>query len=452
MQKFSLLLDKFAKYLIAAFLIIVPLYPKFPFIRIPGSYVSIRFEDFLILLLGIYVFVKIIGRLNDVFKNKLFLAIGIFLFAGFASVVSGAFITKTISISTGFLHLARRIEYFIPLFAGYFAVRNSKNRANLIEFFVKCLLIVVFVSFVYGLGQRYLSWPVIITQNEEYSKGVALRWIPGSHINSTFAGHYDLATYLVMVLPILISLGFELKNKYQKILALGVVLGGLWLLSNTISRISIASYFVAVAVALLLLKKYREVVFAVVLSLIVFASSSSLLGRYLNLKNIFSFRVNSVYAQDESVMGVKFGSTPTPTPVPVIEDRSTAIRLNVEWPRAIRAFRKNPLVGTGYSSITLATDNDYLRALGESGALGFTAFMLVLGILLLSWIRALPAAGKFWGIESVFVAGVIGGFCGMLINALFIDVFEASKIAMTFWFLVGVAYFLVENNNNEQIN
>ena len=39
------------KYLLTAILIVVPLFPKFPSIRIPGTYVAIRGEDFLILFI-----------------------------------------------------------------------------------------------------------------------------------------------------------------------------------------------------------------------------------------------------------------------------------------------------------------------------------------------------------------------------------------------------------------
>jgi len=92
--------------------------------------------------------------------------------------------------------------------------------------------------------------------------------------------------------------------------------------------------------------------------------------------------------------GVTATPTPTPTPTPtslpeatpsayfeptaLAVGRSTDIRLKVEWPRAIKAFLKNPLLGTGYSSITLATDNDYLRMLGETGILGTLAFLAII--------------------------------------------------------------------------
>jgi hypothetical protein len=42
------------------------------------------------------------------------------------------------------------------------------------------------------------------------------------------------------------------------------------------------------------------------------------------------------------------------------------------------------------------------------------------------------------------VAGVIGGIIGTMINAVFIDVFEASKFAITFWLLVGLAVYIAK--------
>ncbi len=56
---------------------------------------------------------------------------------------------------------------------------------------------------------------------------------------------------------------------------------------------------------------------------------------------------------------------------------STAIRLDALWPWAIEGFKKNPLLGSGYSTLNKSsigqfteaesTDNDYLRTLGETG-------------------------------------------------------------------------------------
>ena len=113
--------------------------------------------------------------------------------------------------------------------------------------------------------------------------------------------------------------------------------------------------------------------------------------------------------------------------------------MNVEWPRALRAFYKNPLLGTGYSSITLATDNDYLRALGETGILGLLAFLLIIFGIINKFLSVLPLDKNFSGLNLAFMAGLLGSLPGLLVNAVFIDIFEASKFALIFWFFIGLA-------------
>jgi hypothetical protein len=446
------------KYLVAAILLAVPLYPKFPFIRVPGTFVSIRLEDFLLAVVSVIFVFRILPNVKKFLENKINKAIFLSLSIGFLSLITAIFVTKTVEPHIGFLHWLRRIEYFVPFFVGFLVIKERKEN---LEFYLKVLMISVILAFLYGLGQRYLNWPVIITQNLEYSKGIALRWTPGSHINSTFAGHYDLATFLVMILPAYICLFFLLKGWRTKVMIFIVFSAGLWLLGNSGSRISVVSYLGALTIALFLIKKYKAIPLVIILSLVFFSMSSSLMARYsqiievtskkiLKINNVF-FKQEVVYATDEPIGILKRRDTPTPTqvPPPVFEDRSTSIRLNIEWPRAIRALSKNPLLGTGYSSITLATDNDYLRLLGEVGTLGFLAFSLIFFRIGRSVSKAFPLIKKYKGVELGFLAGMIGSFPGLLLNAVFIDIFEASKFAIIFWLLMGFAVGLVSLNKNE---
>ena len=114
----------------------------------------------------------------------------------------------------------------------------------------------------------------------------------------------------------------------------------------------------------------------------------------------------------------------------VAEDRSLNIRLKSEWPKALRALVKNPVLGTGFSSVGLAVDNDYLRSLAETGILGTLALGLV-------FLRIFKQLGS--GRQEVFSLAIICGLIGLLINAIFIDVFEASKVAIITWTLLGLA-------------
>ncbi len=426
-------MNTIVKYTTAAILIMVPLYPKFPSIRIPGTFVSVRLEDFLLAFGALVLLWAIIPHIISFCKDHITQSAFVFIVIGFVSLLSALFVTHTVPISIGLLHWARRIEYLIPLFLGIEAMRRNKSD---LSFYIKILMIIVTLCFVYGLGQRYFSWPVILTQNMEYSKGVALRWTPGAHINATFAGHYDLSTFLVVVLPIIVTSFFVLKGKWTRIALLIVTFAGLWLLVNSAARISQVSYLGAVTIALFLARKYLAIPLVLGISILFIATSSNLVSRYMQIFN--------VYAAEESVISHKTAS-PTPTPIPIVEDRSTNIRLVVEWPRAIRAFTKNPLLGTGYSSITLATDNDYLRLLGEVGLLGFLGFLLLWSTIGLQFLNVFPYSKHFTGLELAFMSGVVGGSLGVFLNAVFIDVFEASKFILLFMLITGMAVGIVRS-------
>ena len=423
MQKLLKLFDEsFGKYLLTAILLVVPLFPKFPAFRIPGTYVAVRLEDFLILFALLFFAIPFLQNIKSIFKNNVSRSILIFLGIGLVSLLSGVYLTQTVDLKIGFLHWFRRVEYLSLFFVSFVYVRSNKDNNLFFDYTIKILLIINLLVFAYGLGQKYIELPVIVTQNEEYSKGIALRWVPGAHINSTFAGHYDLASFMVLILPIFVTAFFVLKDKASRII-LGIsVAFGFWLLSVAVSRISIVAFILAVSVSLLLYKKFKEIILFGIISVIIFGTAPDLQVRYKRIFDVVKQRLSSaiiVQAQENGNVN---------------EDRSTSIRLNVEWPRAIRAFTKNPILGTGYSSITLATDNDYLRALGETGAFGLMSFLLIF-IYLYQHLKSYVFDNS---LKSIFIAGYIGSTVGIIMTAIFIDIFEASKFAIIYWMFTGL--------------
>lgn len=445
MQKFITKSKSIYKYLITALLICVPLYPKFPLFKVPGTYVSIRLEDFLIAITLLVFLIPLIKNfkkydLKSIFSNKILVSIIIFLSIGFISLISGIFLTKTVLPSAGILHFLRRVEYFSMFFVGFLYIKHIEDK-NFSEYLIKILLLINLMVFLYGIGQKYFNLPVIITQNEEYSKGIALLWTPGAHVNSTFAGHYDLASYLVLTIPIFIATFFSIKNLKMKIILAISVGFGFWLFASAVSRISIVSFILASVVTLALLKKYKQILIVIIVSILIFGLSGDLQTRFKRLYDVALEKISSI----QSV--VLASDTEE---VKVFEDRSTSIRLNVEWPRAIRAFSKNPLLGTGYSSIGLATDNDYLRLLGEVGTLGFFAFLLIFINIIKSIKKVWPLQKHFDGFDLILITSLIGSTIGILITAIFIDIFEASKFAIIFWLMVGL--FIGKLNKTNKSN
>lgn len=405
--------------LVILLIFFIPLYPKFPLFNVPGTYVAVRWEDFLVAIVVTIWFMFELKRGFPVLQDKVARLIILYWIIGGLAVLSALMITKNITPHLAFLHFIRRIEYMFAFFVAFSAIRDKDS----IRKFVSSLFIVTTVVVIYGFGQIYLDWPVISTMNREFAKGLILKLESGARVNSTFAGHYDLAGYLVVVLALLTANIVNTKKKITKAVLILLGLSSLYLLMQTASRISFAAFIGAILFILISLRKFRWLILAGALSLGLLLFSSELRERY-----ILTFDINNILPQGEVT------TEDQPTTERAIK-YSSGIRFYIEWPRALRAFAKNPFLGTGYSSVTLATDNDYLRSLAETGILGFIS----LGLIFLEILRRafFYLSGKKEIASKPLVIGIIGATIGLLINALFIDVFEASKIAFIFWILMG---------------
>ena len=463
-------------------LLFIPLYPKFPLFNVAGTYVAIRFED---LLIAFFVFIWFIIQAKQkfpAFKDKLGKLILLYWGVGLLSLLSAVLITRNIVPHIATLHYLRRVEYMSLFFIGIASFRKLEQ----VKTYIWLLLLSTVGVTIYGLGQKFYSWPVISTMNEEFSKGMLLRLSEWARINSTFAGHYDLAAYMVIILAIVIAFAFALKNKWAKLLTVLIGISSYYILILTASRVSFVAYLIAAAFVLILLKKYWWVGPILVLSITGMLLSSEISQRYALTFDIDLAAISARLPKREvKPVGLVPTLTPTPipeekdpktggrvvksipTPTPTLEPEATAsaeieewrpttelaveyssgIRFNVEWPRSLRAFAKNPILGTGYSSVTLATDNDYLRLLAETGLLGFITFFMIFFEILRRVVVFLRSNTK--GFARNLVIGLSGAAIGLLGNAVFIDVFESSKIAFIFWLLMGILVGIMQISQNK---
>ena len=475
------------KVALVVLLVFIPLYPKFPFQTVEGSYVSIRIDD---LVVFAALFVWFLYQLKSgfpVFKEKIFKLFLIYWAAGAISLVGAMFISHLIDPKIAALHFIRRIEYMSLFFVALDGFRFLK-----LNHFAKIISISSIGVFAYGMGQKYFHFPVVSTMNEEFSKGAILYLDEWTRIGSTFAGHYDLAVWLVIILALLPVLIKNSPKFTEKVFLTAIMIMDFYLLTLTASRVSFVAYLIAITSTLIFLKAKRWIPVVVILS-VIFALQSS----ELNIRLASSFQTLPVFTQKYTnvIAGLIPKPKVTPEPAPTIEPeksdlneikqagesgsqaktsptqiipkkvvirevrtwpkpeeieaaaaRSSSIRFDVEWPRAQRAFLKNPLLGTGYSSIGLATDNDYLRALGETGIIGFLSLGLVIFHLLKTGMLSLSNKKSFLG------AGLVGIIVGFLANATFIDVFEASKAAFYFWIVTGILYQSIKTTSSEKIH
>ncbi|OGE42609.1 hypothetical protein A3B45_00160 [Candidatus Daviesbacteria bacterium RIFCSPLOWO2_01_FULL_39_12] len=442
----------------------IPLYPKFPLTNVVGTFVAIRVEDLLIALLagGWGIYLALSNQLKVFVNDRLNQVLLLFFFIGLVSLISAIFLTQTVSPHLAILHFLRRVEYMIllPIVA---TVIKTKREFILSLIVLFCVVLAVDI---YALGQQYLDWSVISTSNSEFAKGLSLRLTPGARVNSTFAGHYDLATFLAMTLVILTTVFFTVKKWYK--LAL-IFLGGLslFVLIMTAARLSFVAAFVGIIFALIFSKKKKYLLLIFIAGALILIYPSQLRDRFISTVTINLLNMGQRYegkTEDQQVrsrlniptLAIKTSSRSADTSIFVSPSggeasditpgepidttqlgvyRSFQIRLNIEWPRAIRAFIKNPFLGTGYSSIDIATDNDILRSLGEVGILGTYALVLV-------FVEVAKRVKYCFGDESklikYFSAASLAMIIAFLLNGLFIDVLEASKVATLFWMILGL--------------
>ena len=434
---------KFNLILLVLILLFIPLYPKFPLLGVSGTYVSIRLDDLVVALVFAVFAAQSLKRKFSDFFTPLSRSVLLYLFTGVVATFSAIFVIKSSDLSQGVLYTLRHFEYFTLFYCGYAFTKKTTD----LHFITRVILVVsVLISF-YGLGQAFFNFPVISTTNSEFSKGLALTLGPGARINSTFAGQYDLAAYCMFPLLLIIALLPYAKPKWFLIFVGGLLY---WTLLLSASRITFFSFVASAGLLLLVIRRRLWLIPLGFIAVIGVLMSPQLRGRYLDLitTRLKLSSAVTVYAQSPSLPPAsasavsKNVATPAAALVPSAqpEDRSTDIRLQVEWPRAIRAFTKNPVLGTGFSSVGLAVDNDLLRSLAETGLVGTAAFLLIfIRFFKSSWSYLIRYPADHPTLAASFVAAFSLGLFGLIINALFIDIFTASKIAFTTWCLMGVS-------------
>lgn len=531
-------LDDHIVLLLAGFLIaFIPLYPKIPlFDAIPGYIVRVRLEDIFIFISACIWLVQVVRKKVSI--NKPVLAVmAAYAVVGLLSVISAVLITKTvpaemIHIGKTLLHYFRYLEYFSLFAIVYSAIKERRHVLILLS----VVVVTVFAITVYGVGQKYFYWPVYSTMNREFSKGLRLYLTEHARVQSTFGGHYDMSAYLVVILPLILALAYQVRRTWLKIALQGVHWFAVWLMIVGASRSSVGAYLLGVAVVILFLavqkkgifKKVwwaisRSILYGAALSIMMLYFGEDIYERFLQIidsvpvahdvyhgankmrkqfiadpSSLFSLpraqkpdnaiSTDDLLAIEQGVL-VPSDSQPTtqrPTDVyvdvpdivevatlsasgaatTILVDKgprvwsecalqnslSLCIRLETLWPRAIAGFMRNPVVGSGYATLTKetviqfteaeSTDNNFLRTLGETGILGFITFYGVIAVggwYILRHLTDHDLVGRALSI------GWLAGTLGLFVNASFIDVFAASKVAMTYWAMLGLimAYYMV---------
>lgn len=494
------------KLLSIVYIAFIPLYPKFPMHQFIDTYIAVRLED-LFMVIYVAVFGLQVFRKKITLKTTLLWWFVAFWSAAFVSAFIGSFVLDTIIFEyLGFLHAARRVEYMIAFFIIISSIQSKKD----FFFYLNIILTVMTIASLYGIGQKFFGFPAVQTMNKEFAQGILLFLRPDDRVSSTFAGHYDLAAYLVLLIPIAMGAHMYFKKNIYAV----AVISGIYVLILTASRSSSGAFVASILVYLLFMRKWRYLIFVVTITAVFVLGNEELVervGKTFRVQNVFvnqetgevlvpqdtksrelpvgTSLILKERSEDGTVQEGATGSTgigeidPNSKDYQLLRkqlreqlsadakregravtkaeieeqidfslsnlqletayaaDISVSTRFNVSWPRAINALATNPFFGTGPSSITEATDGSYFRWYGEFGIVGTALFSIILTLIF--WRIAEFVLNTKDDVRILF-AGFLAGMLGLAINATYIDVFEASKVAFTFWIVAGLFFGSLE--------
>ena len=365
-----------------------------------GRGVTLRLEDFLLVVIGFSWFAKNAANkeLGLFLKTPLNKAI---LYYSLVCVLATGFgvIAGRVEPKTGFFFVLKYLEYFIV----FFMVVNHVNGKEQVKRLVFCLLLTCFITCIIGMLQ-----------------------IPaGGRVSAPFEGEHGepntFGGYLLFTGAVVAGMLTQAETTRNKHLLIGLIAVIIPPFLYTLSRTSYLAFLPALLVLGYLMEKR---VIVVGLMLILLAISPLFLPLQVKDRIIYTFQQPKHYQQ------IKIGDMRL--------DTSTSARLR-SWKEAVADWTRHPLLGHGVTGYQFV-DAQFPRVVVETGILGLITFLYLLysvGKTAISNLQNLQTP-LFRGITIGFLAG----FTGLLAHAVGANTFIIVRIMEPFWFFAGIVVVL----------
>ena len=364
--------------------------------------VTLRFEDFLLVLIGFSWFAKnaVNKELGLFLKTPLNIPILIYILTCLLSTIIG--ITEgVVSLKTGALFALKYIEYFIV----YFMVVNHLQSSEQLKRFVFCLLLTCFITCIIGILQ-----------------------IPGGErVSAPFEGEIGepntFGGYLVFLCAITIGLLLKADKGCSKQFYIFLILVIIPAFLFTQSRASYLGLIVTCFV-IGLMTQHRVIITGFLI--VAFILSPLFLPQKIKDRILYTF------TQKEEAGQIQIGD--------IRLDTSTSARI-ASLEQIMQDWPKKPIIGYGITGYKFL-DSQYPRVLIETGLLGLIAFLYLLYAILKLAITHLKRLKipYFKGLTIGFLAGYIG----LLFHAIGANTFIIVRIMEPFWFFAGIIAVLPE--------
>jgi hypothetical protein len=375
-----------------------------------GRGVTLRFEDFLLVVIGFSWLAKnaVDKELGLFIKTPLNKPIFLYILA--CSVSTGfGIISGDVELKSGFFFVLKYIEYFFI----FFMIANQLKDIDQVKRFIFCILVTCFIVSIIGLLQ-----------------------VPGGErVSAPFEGETGepntLGGYLLFVGAIAAGLLIKAENyKVKYLLALLIIV----MIPPFLFTQSRSSYLGLIPTCFILglLTQRRQIIIGLLLI--------GLLASPFFLPSQIKDRILFTFEQEESAHQVEIGD--------LRFDTSTSARLLrlkevlIDWP-------KHPIVGYGITGYNFV-DAQYPRVLIETGILGLIAFLYLLYSVLRLTIKNMRVVKTSY--SKGLAIGFIAGYVGLLFHAVGANTFIIVRIMEPFWFFAGIIAVLptLEGQQQEQ--
>ena len=371
--------------------------------------VTLRFEDFLLVVIGLSWFAKnaVNKELGLFLKTPLNKPIFFYILSCIVSTGFGI-ASGGVGAKTGSLFILKYIEYFIV----FFMIVNHAENADQTKRFVFCLLLTCFITSIIGILQ-----------------------IPGGErVSAPFEGERGepntLGGYLLFIGAIAGGLLIKAEDSRLKLLLWVLIFVMIPPFLFTQSRSSYLG-LIPVCFILGLLSKRRVIIFGLMAIIIILSP--------LILPSQVKNRILFTFTQPEATGQVSIGD--------VRLDTSTSARLAslkeilADWPN-------HPLLGFGITGYKFA-DAQYPRVLIETGILGLLTFFYLLYSIFRLAIDHLKAAKTLY--FKGLAIGFLAGYTGILFHAMGANTFIIVRIMEPFWFFAGIVAVLPSLEHEPEI-
>lgn len=341
-------------------------------------------------------------------------SIFLFIAANLMAVVFSS--NPALSVNAFFLKLTEYILIFIIVVD----VVNTKKRFNLV------ICVLSFSLLFIGLDGFFQ----VIAKHDLFRH----RKLFQSRVTASFINPNDLGSYLITLIPLILSLIFVNFNKKIRVSLIILSIIALSALMFTFSK----GAWLAFLAALFFFGFYTKKRYVLCMLAVLFIVGL-ILPLFFHFSSMELVKRLASFSSDAGAIDRKF-----------------------LWLAALRMFYAKPLFGVGlgtfmenYQRFWLQpttqiayTHNCYLQALAETGIIGLGAFLLFLFI----WVRStlIVLSGRDKTFYYFTFLGLTTGLVAYLLNSFVDTNFYSLPIAVLFWFILGLQQAAMQIVGNEK--